>query len=208
MSRDRDPSGRPRNTRLRDALGRPLPRSAQARAARDGDARPEAGLPPAPEGLRVPEGLVFPDDLPPAETVRVADWLLRVGRPFHAHEVLEAAWKSGPAQERDLWQGLAQIAVGITHAHRGNGRGAVTLLRRGAERVRGYASRAHGEMAAHGDESHARGDTLDLYGIDVTGVLRAAEALTDRIERDGPDHLPLELLRPGLVGRTGTNKPF
>src|SRR5580692_5962072 len=147
MSRDRDPSGRPHNARLRDALGRPLPR-----ARRAGDARPEDGLPPAPDGLRVPEGLVFPDDLPAAETVRVADWLLRVGRPFHAHEVLEAAWKSGPAQERDLWQGLAQIAVGLTHAHRGNGRGAVTLLRRGAERVRAYAARPHGdESDAHSD---------------------------------------------------------
>ena len=73
-----------------------------------------------------------------AEAAALADRLLRDGRPFHAHEVLEAAWKSGPAQERDLWQGLAQIAVGLTHARRGNARGAVTLLRRGAERVRAY----------------------------------------------------------------------
>ena len=30
--------------------------------------------------------------------------------------------ESGPGAERDLWQGLAQIAVGLTHAQRGNGR--------------------------------------------------------------------------------------
>jgi len=167
----------------------------------------EADLPPPPEGLHVPEGLVFPDDLPAAEAVRVADWLLRAGRPFHAHEVLEAAWKSGPAEERDLWQGLAQIAVGLTHAHRGNGRGAVTLLRRGAERVRGYAGQVRGgEMAAYGDEGDARGGGKDLHGIDVAGVLGGAEALADRIERDGPGNLPLELLRPGLVRRTGTSR--
>ena len=34
------------------------------------------------------------------------------GRPFHAHEVLEASWKAAPPAERDLWQGLAQLAVG------------------------------------------------------------------------------------------------
>ena len=73
-----------------------------------------------------------------AEAAALADQLLRDGRPFHAHEVLEAAWKSGPAEERDLWQGLAQIAVGLTHARRGNTRGAVALLRRGTERVRAY----------------------------------------------------------------------
>nr|WP_246224112.1 DUF309 domain-containing protein [Pseudarthrobacter psychrotolerans] len=41
------------------------------------------------------------------------------GRPFAAHEVLEARWKAGPAEERNLWQGLAQICVGLTHAARG-----------------------------------------------------------------------------------------
>ncbi|WP_211882206.1 DUF309 domain-containing protein, partial [Pseudarthrobacter albicanus] len=44
--------------------------------------------------------------------------------PFAAHEVLEARWKAGPAEERNLWQGLAQICVGLTHAARGNSVGA------------------------------------------------------------------------------------
>jgi hypothetical protein len=127
--------------------------------------------------------LLIPDDLPPHEAVRLADELLRAGRPFHAHEVLEASWKSGPAAERDLWQGLAQIAVGLTHAHRGNARGAVTLLRRGAARVRGFQELPDSAV----------------YGIDVAGVLRAADALADRVERDGLDGLPPADLRPGLV---------
>ena len=46
--------------------------------------------------------------------------------------MLEAAWKSGPDGERSLWQGLAQLAVGITHVQRGNRDGATTLLRRGS----------------------------------------------------------------------------
>ena len=120
--RDRDPGGRPRNARPRDALGRPLDR-AVAEGSGDG-----AGEDRIPDDL----SLAGPD------AARLADELLRAGRPFHAHEVLEASWKSGPAGERDLWQGLAQVAVGLTHAHRGNARGAVALLSRGVQRVRAY----------------------------------------------------------------------
>ena len=52
-----------------------------------------------------------------------AQRLLDAGLPFHAHEVLEAAWKAAPPDERELWRGLAQLAVGLTHLQRGNGRG-------------------------------------------------------------------------------------
>jgi predicted metal-dependent hydrolase len=98
--------------------------------------------------------------------------LLAEGRPFHAHEVFEAAWKSGPEAERDLWQGLAQIAVGLTHARRGNTRGAVALLRRGGSRVRGYPGGAH------------------RYGIDTAFVVTAADDLAARIEREGLAAIP------------------
>jgi len=124
------------------------------------------------------------------EAARLADQLLREGHPFHAHEVLEASWKSGPARERDLWQGLAQIAVGLTHAHRGNARGAVTLLRRGAQRVRAYQERAD---AGTGDEA-ARS-----FGINLPGFLATAESLAARVERDGLDGIPPGDLRPRLL---------
>jgi uncharacterized protein len=107
--------------------------------------------------------------LPPQETLRLADEMIQNGRPFHAHEVLEAAWKNGDPAERELWQGLAQLAVGLTHAHRGNAKGAVTLLRRGAERVRGY-------------QRDVRGNDLDLINSEVAGT---AERLAAGIERDG-----------------------
>ena len=115
--RERDPAGRPRNARPRDALGRPLPRGVTGEQ-------------------RVPDDLA----IPPAEALVLAQEMLDGDRPFHAHEVLEASWKMAPSAERDLWQGLAQIAVGITHARRGNAPGATALLRRGGERVSGYAS--------------------------------------------------------------------
>ena len=57
------------------------------------------------------------------------------GLPFHAHEVLEASWKAAPEAERELWQGLAQLAVGLTHVLRGNPTGATTLLQRARRRI-------------------------------------------------------------------------
>jgi predicted metal-dependent hydrolase len=72
------------------------------------------------------------------ESLVEAQRLLDLGRPFHAHEVLEGTWKAAPHDERDLWQGLAQLAVGLTHLARGNRTGAVTLLRRGAARIASY----------------------------------------------------------------------
>jgi len=66
--RDRDESGRPRSTRPRDALGRPLPHGSE-------------GV------LRIPDDV----ELPPAETLAYAQDLLDAGLAFNAHEVLEAA---------------------------------------------------------------------------------------------------------------------
>jgi hypothetical protein len=107
VERDRDESGRPRSTRARDVLGRPLPQGSE-------------GVP------RIPDDL----DLTAAETLAYAQDLLDRGLAFNAHEVLEAAWKNGPDHEKTMWQALAQLAVGITHVQRGNVRGAITVLRR------------------------------------------------------------------------------
>jgi predicted metal-dependent hydrolase len=116
-----------------------------------------------------------------ADAARLADELLRAGRPFHAHEVLEASWKSGPPAERDLWQGLAQAAVGLTHARRGNARGAVALLRRGAQRARDYAG------------------TERPYGIDVGSFAAACDELAARIEANGLSAIPAGDLSPRLL---------
>ncbi|GLY15323.1 hypothetical protein Kisp01_23380 [Kineosporia sp. NBRC 101677] len=119
--RDRTPEGRPQQSRPRDALGRPLPYG-------------------HPDGVEP----VSEEPLPPPEALAFAQTLLGQGRAFSAHEVLEAAWKAAPAQERDLWKGLAQLCVAITHAHRGNQAGATTLLQRAQQHLGGYAgSRPH-----------------------------------------------------------------
>ncbi|QJY49149.1 DUF309 domain-containing protein [Pseudonocardia broussonetiae] len=139
-ARDRDEAGRARNARPRDAAGRPLPHGA--------------------DGVeRVPEDLVLTAD----EAVAEAQRLLDAGLPFGAHEVLEGAWKAAPEAERELWRGLAQLAVGLTHAQRGNARGAVALLDRGADHVRRWV----GDAPA---------------GLDLPGLTAHADALARRIE--------------------------
>ena len=131
--RDRDIEGRARQARPRDALGRPLPYGAE-------------GVEPVSE-----------EALPPLETLKTARELVAAGRPFSAHEVLEARWKAGPDEERDLWQGLAQICVGLTHAARGNSVGAGRLVERGAARLERYDA--------------GEGPT---YGLDLTEVVACA----------------------------------
>ncbi len=156
VGRDRDGAGRPRNARPRDELGRPLPRGT-------------AGV----EGV--------PDDLAlsPEETLAESQRLLDDGRAFRAHEVLEAAWKSAPDSDRELWRGLAQLAVGVTHVQRGNPVGAMQLLRRAADRVNAYV-----------DEPP--------HGIDVAGLVSWARALVVRIEEDGLDGISPADLAPSL----------
>jgi len=77
-------------------------------------------------------------DLPPDEALDYAQRLLDEGRPFGAHEVLEAVWKAAPPDEEALWRALAQIAVGVTHLERGNPTGARRLLERGTNGLSGY----------------------------------------------------------------------
>ena len=147
-ARDRDSEGRARNARPRDGLGRPLPYGA------DGVARQPEGV------VRTPE-----------ETVAEAQELLDAGRPFHAHEVFEDAWKSGPAEERALWRGLAQLAVGLTHSARGNVTGGARLLRRGAGAVEEWAASEAGRERP--------------YGMDLAGLASWARRLADLVEETG-----------------------
>lgn len=148
--RDRDHRGRPRSARPRDAYGRPLPYGAR--------------------GVdRVP------DDYAPSAAQALADAraYLADGRPFHAHEVFEGRWKAAPEAERELWQGLAQICVGLTHLQRGNPRGAERLLARGAAGAQAY------------------GPPYDLVGqvattMELTDAAAAVEAILGSLPAGGP----------------------
>ncbi|MGH3367551.1 MAG: DUF309 domain-containing protein [Nocardioidaceae bacterium] len=140
--RDRDEHGRARQARPRDALGRPLPYDSE-------------GVEPVSE-----------EPLPPEQTLTYARQLVDDDRPFAAHEVLEARWKAGPPEQRDLWQGLAQICVGLTHRLRGNRVGAVRLVERGQARLEEYAATGQ-----------------PTYGLDLTAVSACA---LHRVRSDSP----------------------
>lgn len=139
--RDRDAEGRARNARPRDGLGRPLPYGAD-------------GVERQPEGI----------ERTPSQTLAEAQRLLDDGKPFHAHEVFEDAWKSTDGPDRELWRGLAQLAVGLTHAARGNVVGAVSLLERGSANIEPF----------RGDPPH---------GIDVAGLQEWARSLAEEAKR-------------------------
>lgn len=154
--RDRDEQGRARSARPRDGLGRPLPYG-------------------APGVARQPEGV----PRTPAQSLAEAQRLLDAGMPFHAHEVLEDAWKSAPEEERELWRGLAQLAVGLTHAARGNAAGGTALLDRGTAAIGPYADAAP-------------------YGVDVRGLVVWAQELTGRLA--GAGTVPAAKSAPRLRG--------
>ena len=153
--RDRDSAHRPRNARPRDGLGRPLPYGA-------------VGVQRQAEGtVRTPE-----------QTLAEAGRLLAAELPFHAHEVFEDAWKAAAEPDRELWRGLAQVAVGITHAARGNRRGALALLQRGGVTIAPFA---------------------EVGTVDVPALLSWLEEALDRVARQCPVVLPVPpLARPVL----------
>lgn len=74
-----------------------------------------------------------------------------------AGHVPRARDEEGPDEERDLWQGLAQVCVGLTHAARGSSIGTARLLERGAAGVEEYE-------AGHGT----------AYGLALTAVIACA----------------------------------
>lgn len=78
-----------------------------------------------------------------SETSRTTEFLTGVaqfnaGEFFECHETLEHLWTADRSPERELIQGIIQIAVGYYHYLRHNRNGALKLLRRGLERVKKY----------------------------------------------------------------------
>lgn len=155
--RDRDDAGRARNARPRDAYGRPLPRGAVG--------EPTISDAAAAEFARNPSTAL-------AEAQRLLD----ADRPFHAHEVLEAVWKSAPDREQEMWRGLAQLAVGFTHLRRGNPVGAQALLTRAADR-----------LAAHPEAGTP-------YGLDLPSLVKDMRTIASRIQKPGADPLAPRLV--------------
>ena len=59
-------------------------------------------------------------------------------RYWHAHEAWETLWRAAPEEERPFFQGLIQVAAGLLHLQRRNGRGARNKLAEGLEKLRPF----------------------------------------------------------------------
>jgi predicted metal-dependent hydrolase len=82
-------------------------------------------------------------------------------RYFEAHELLELAWKEGPAHGRELWKGVIQVAVAGVHLQRGNVEGARRLLERALGRLERQPPATHGiDVAALRAVARDRRDAL------------------------------------------------
>ena len=126
QDRDRRPDGRPEQARPRDRTGRPLPY----------------------DTVDVP----LAEDHAPAtveEALELAARLWDDRRFFEAHECLEYVWHAAPEMDRDLWQGVIQVAVAGVHLQRGNAAGAAALLERAADRLNAYPAEHRGIDTAH-----------------------------------------------------------
>jgi uncharacterized protein len=96
--------------------------------------------------------------------------LIRAGRFYDAHEVLEDAWRAAPPAERDFFQGLVHVAVAWYQAGRGNEVGCERQLEKALRRLGPHAP------------THR--------GLDVTALVESVEAGRGRF----PD-LPPPVLR-------------
>lgn len=113
--RDRRADGRPEQARPRDRTGRPLPYGTS-----------DVPLTEDHDPATVEEALAL----------GVALW--DEERLFEAHECLEHVWHAAPDADRDLWQGVIQVAVAGVHLQRGNLDGATATLDKAHRRLRGY----------------------------------------------------------------------
>lgn len=102
---------------------------------------------------------------------------------FEAHEVLEDVWLVERGEPRLFLQGLIQVCAAYHHFQNGNLVGAITLLERGADKMRRYPTRYLGfdagklisqvdrdrkriEVIQRGETAHA---TIEFPRIERTG---------------------------------------
>lgn len=75
-------------------------------------------------------------NLAPSDELLLAIEEFNRGQWFQCHETLEELWVGATGELRDFYQGLLQLAVALHHWRNGNFRGAVILLRGGADLLR------------------------------------------------------------------------
>ena len=147
-------------TRLREDLSGDLP-ALRDRSERFAAALAAVDAAPLPEDAR-------------DRAVAIAAHLFGERLFFEVHEILEPPWRDAQGDEREILQGLIQVAVGLHHQEDGNLRGAISLLADG-----------NAKLFAHVPE--ALGVDLESLCRDVEGF---AIALRHRAAGDASIELP------------------
>jgi predicted metal-dependent hydrolase len=92
--------------------------------------------------------------------------LIRAGRYFDAHEALEVAWRTAPAEERDFLQGLVHVAVAWYQAGRGKPVATARQLEKAQRRLAAYAPEHRGvdvaALLAQVEDARGRTDAGSL----------------------------------------------
>jgi len=88
---------------------------------------------------------------------------------YDCHDTLEAIWINAIASEKNFFQGILQIAVGLHHLRNENWRGAVILIGEGINRLHPYPA--------------------DYAGIDVDGLIEQASALLKYLQVVGAEQV-------------------
>jgi hypothetical protein len=105
-----------------------------------------------------------PADAPLEMALAQSALLFDGGLYFEVHELLEPYWLRAAGREREILQGLIQVAVGFHHLGNGNGAGARALLHDGAAKL---LSRQIGEI---GVDAFARAVVSTLDDLIRLGV--------------------------------------
>lgn len=96
--------------------------------------------------------------------------LFDAGRYFEAHEAFEAIWRRAADDERSLWKGVTQVAVGLLHLERANLHGARRLLERAATNLAGLDSPSAGvDVAGLRALVHRTRRAIDARGAEAAG---------------------------------------
>ncbi len=87
---------------------------------------------------------------------------------FECHETLEHLWKKDCSNERELIQGIIQVAVGYYHYLRNNRVGALKLLTRGLARIQKYDDHAlHLNIRRLSAEVESNIQTIETSQVDT-----------------------------------------
>lgn len=96
---------------------------------------------------------------------------------YACHDTLEALWMEAIASDKQFYQGILQVAVGLYHLGNQNWRGAVILLGEGINRLRTYQP--------------------DYEEVDVEGFLEQTASILKLLQTTGPEQVTTVLQQLG-----------